>query len=130
LEDAAAAPGIEDEAGVKGLAVRGDDDAIVLAEGGSAGGGEVEIEGAWMQGVQCGEESLTPLVAEALLTEASVHEEVVHPGELRRTPFTIELSRTLDGGGSEGGGFFGGNGWAQCFEVSGEFTGSCLASGG
>jgi len=79
LEDAAAAPGIEDEAGVKGLAVGGDDEAIVLTEGGTTGGGEVEIEGARMQSMQRGEERLTPLMAEALLAESGVHEEVVHP---------------------------------------------------
>lgn len=130
FEDAAAAPSIEDDAGVKGLTVGGDDDAIVLAEGGTTGGGEVEIEGTRMQGMQRGKERLAPLMAEALLTQAGIDEEVVHPWRLRRTPFPIELRGTLDGGGGEGGGFFGGNGRAQGFQIGSELSGAGLALDG
>ena len=58
LQDAAAAPGIENDPGFKGLAVGGDDDAVVLADRGAAGGGEVQVERARMQGMQRGEERL------------------------------------------------------------------------
>jgi hypothetical protein len=107
LQDAAAAPGIEDDACVKGLAVGGDDDAVVLAERGAAGGSEMQVERAWMQGMQRGEERLTPLMAEALLAEAGVHEEVVDPWKVSGLPFAVELSGTIDGGGGERMGFFG-----------------------
>ena len=118
------------DAGIKGLAVAGDDDAAVLAERGTTCGGEVEIERAWMQGMQRGKERLTPLVAEALLAEAGVHEEVVDPWKMRGLPLAVQLGSTFDGGGGEGVGFLRGNQRAEGFEVSSELGGTGMACGG
>lgn len=130
FQDPAAAPGVEDDAGVKRLAAGCDDDAVVLAERGTACGGEVEIERAWMQGMQRGKECLTPLVAEALLAQAGVHEEVVDPREVGGTPVVVQLGGSFDGCGREGIGFLSGNQRAEGFEVSGELGCTGLACGG
>jgi hypothetical protein len=46
-------------------------------------------------------------MAEALLAEAGVHEEVVDPWKVSGLPFAVELSGTIDGGGGERMGFLG-----------------------
>lgn len=45
LENAAAVPTIEDDAGLKGLAMCCDNDCVMLTQGGAAGAGQVQIEG-------------------------------------------------------------------------------------
>lgn len=117
VEVAAGAPGVEDEAGLEGLTVGGDDDAIVLTQGGTAGAGEVEVEGAEVQGVEGGEDGFTPLVAEALLADLGVDEEVVEPRQLRGLPLAVELVCTGDGGAGEGGGLERGDGGAEGEEL-------------
>jgi hypothetical protein len=105
LENTAAAPSIENDAGLKRLAVRCDNDAVMLTQGGSAGAGQVEIEGLRMQDMQCGKKGLTPVVAQPMLTQAGVYEQIVDPWKRHRMPFTTELCRPLDGGDGEAFGF-------------------------